>query len=198
MIDLRRAGIGLAVVLGTTLSANAASEHDNQVFIAINGVTAFSFTQTGYSITNGQPYSGVTSGISKSGAQAQITVMAGRKGSSGPAQWFQQQVGSGQTLVCDTSGSFPDDLNFAVEGTINMTVGGKNITCNNVLVAQGNYLTVNNWWMGGPNMSGAHVGPTGATIQACAVQGSKIPAQVIFSPQTPCINNFSMGFVTGP
>ncbi len=198
MNGLKQIGLALLLSCAMSVAAQAAKEHDNQMFIAINGVTAFNFAETGHSITSGQPYGGTTSGVSKSGAQVQITVKAGRKGSTTPATWFMQQVGSGQTLVCDTSGSFPKDLNFAVEGNITMTVGGKNITCNNVLVAQGNFLTVNNWWMGGPNMSGAHVGPSGATIQSCAVQGSVLPAVVIFSPQTPCVNNFSIGFVSGP
>jgi hypothetical protein len=126
-----------------------------------------------------------------------ILVKAGRKKSKSVADWFQQQVGSGQTLVCDSTGTFPKELNFAVEGTLAMQVGGKNITCSNVIVAQGNFTTVNNWWMGGPNMSGTHVGPTGATIQSCQVQGG-LPTMVIFSPATPCANHFNIGFLLGP
>jgi hypothetical protein len=193
MDRLTKTGIGLAVLGAATFGANAATQHDNQMYIAIAGVTAFNFVQTGYSITSGQPYGGTSASVSNSCAQAQITVKAGSKGSTSVAQWFKTQVGAGQTLVCDTKGTFPNDLNFAVQGTMTMTVGGKNITCDGVIVAQGNFATVNNWWMGSPTMKDAHVGPTGATVQTCK-QGS-LPIEVIFSPQTPCVNNFSIGFL---
>lgn len=192
MNGLKQAGIGLAVLLGATFSASAASEHDNEVFFAIAGIQNFTFTQTGYNITSGQPYSGASGGVTNAGEMAQITVKAGRKGSSGVATWFQQQVGAGQTLVCDSKGTFPSSLNFAVEGTLVMQVGGKTVTCDNIIVAQGNFGTTNNWWMGGPNMKGIHISLSGATIQKCSVQGSLLPAAVIFTPQTPCVNNFSI------
>jgi len=46
--------------------------------------------------------------------------------------------------------------------------------------------------MGGPNMKGVHISLTGGTIQRCKVQGSLVPAGVIFTPLTPCVNNFSI------
>lgn len=162
MNGLKQAGIGLAVLLGATFSASAASEHDNEVFFAIAGIQNFTFTQTAYNITSGQPYSGASGSVTNAGEMAQITVKAGRKGSSGVATWFQQQV------------------------------GGKTVTCDNIIVAQGNFGTTNNWWMGGPNMKGVHISLSGATIQKCSVQGSLLPAAVIFTPQTPCVNNFSI------
>lgn len=192
MRNLRRAGIGLVTLLGATFGAYAATEHDNEVFFAIAGIENFTFTQTGYNITSGQPYGGASGSVTSAGEMAQITVKAGRKGSSDVATWFQQQVGAGQTLVCDTKGTFPSSLNFAVEGTLSMQVGGKTVTCDNVIVAQGNFGTTNNWWMGGPNMKGIHISISGATIQSCKVQGSPLPAAVIFTPQTPCVNNFNI------
>jgi hypothetical protein len=191
---LSRAAIGAAVLAVTTFGAIAASEHDNEVFFAVNGLQTFNFQQTGYSITSGQPYGGTTAGISS--GKGLITVTAGRKGSSSVATWFKQQVGSGQTLVCDTKGTYPDSLNFAVEGTLSIgSANGNTITCSNIIVAQGNFGTTNNWWMGGPGMKGAHISVSGATEQTCQISGSRKPAIVIFAPQTPCVNNFSIGII---
>ncbi|MBR9972197.1 hypothetical protein [Magnetospirillum sulfuroxidans] len=177
------------------LPALAATQHDNEVFFAIAGVTQFQFSETAHSITSGQPYGGTTSNVSKSGAQARIVVKAGRKGSSSVANWFKTQVAAGQTLACDSKGTFPDALNFAVQGTLTMTVGDKTITCQDVLVAQGHFGTTNNWWMGGPNMQGAHVSLSGITLQSCKAAGSVLPIEVTFSPQTPCVNNFNISVI---
>jgi len=188
---LTRAAIGAAVLGVTTFAATAATEHDNQVFFAVNGLKSFGFQQTGYSITSGQPYGGTTAGVSN--GKGQITVKAGRKASSSVASWFKQQVGSGQTLVCDTKGTYPNDLNFAVEGTLTISsTSSETITCDNIIVAQGNFGTTNNWWMGGPGMKGAHVSVSGATEQTCQIAGSRKPAIVVFAPQTPCVNNFTI------
>jgi hypothetical protein len=162
MTTLARTAISLAVLAVTTVAAVAATEHDNDAFFAINGLQSFTFSETSHSITSGQPYSGASASVSS--GKGQITVKAGRKASDSVAAWFRQQVGSGQTLVCDTKGTYPDQLNFAVEGT--MSIGssdGKTIECDNIVVAQGNFGQFNNWWMGGPGMKGAHIGPSGAT-----------------------------------
>ncbi|HEX3438779.1 MAG TPA: hypothetical protein VHT93_00405 [Pseudolabrys sp.] len=189
-----RAAFGATILAASTFGAIAASEHDNDVYFAINGLQTFNFVETGHSITSGQPYGGTTATVSD--GKGQITVSAGRKGSSSVASWFKQQVGSGQTLVCDTKGTYPDDLNFAVEGTLTIgSTSGKTITCDNIIVAQGNFGTTNNWWMGGPGMKGAHISISGATEQTCQLSDSKRNAIVIFAPQTPCVNNFSIGVI---
>lgn len=184
--------IAAMLVACSSAPALAVSEHNNEVFFAIAGIKSFEFTETGHDITAKQPYSGTTSNVSKTGTEARIVVKAGRKGSDGVATWFQKQVGAGQTLVCDTKGTFPDKLNFAVKGTLKMTIGDKKITCNDVIVAQGHFGLNNNWWMGGPNMQGAHVSLSGVTMQSCKVEGRLLPVQVTFSPQTPCVNHFSI------
>jgi hypothetical protein len=189
-----RSAFGATVLAATTFGAIAATEHDNDVYFAINGLQSFNFVETGHSITSGQPYGGTTASVSD--GKGQITVSAGRKASTSVATWFKQQVGSGQTLVCDTKGTYPDDLNFAVEGTLTIgSVNGKTITCNNIIVAQGNFGTTNNWWMGGPGMKGAHISISGATEQTYQIADSRKPAIVIFAPQTPCVNNFSIGVI---
>ena len=192
MKTLTRVGIGAAALAAATFAATAATQHNNDVFFAINGLKSFSFQETAHSVTSGQPYGGTTSGVS--GGKGKITVKAGRKGSTSVASWFKQQVGAGQTLVCDSKGTYPDALNFAVQGTLTIgSVNGKTITCDNIIVAQGHFGTTNNWWMGGPGMKGAHVSLSGATEQTCKIAGSLLPAVVVFAPQTPCVNNFSIG-----
>jgi hypothetical protein len=196
MKRFKQAAIGLAALLLTTFAATAATQHDNYVYFALAGVQYFNFAPFAINITKGQPYGGTTSGVSQPGKQGYILIKAGRKGSHGVAQWFQEQVGAGQTLVCNSTSTFPDKLNFAEEGSLYMQVGGKTITCDNILVAQGSPFE--NWWMGGPNMAGAHIGPSGATIQSCKVKDSVFPIEVIFSPATPCNNHFNIGFLTPP
>jgi hypothetical protein len=196
MKRVKQAAIGLAALLTATFTATAATQHDNYVYFALAGVQYFFYAPIAVNITKGQPYGGTTSGVSQAGTQGYILVKAGRKGSHGVAQWFQQQVGAGQTLVCNSTATFPKELNFALEGSLTMQVNDKTITCDNILVAQGSPFE--NWWMGGPNMAGAHIGPSGATVQKCSVSGSVFGAEVIFSPQTPCNNHFNIGFLRPP
>ncbi|MFZ0609216.1 MAG: hypothetical protein WAM75_16235 [Xanthobacteraceae bacterium] len=40
-----------------------------------------------------------------------------------------------------------------------------------------------------------HIGPVGATLQSCPVQGGGLPAQVIFSPAFPCADHLNIGFL---
>lgn len=194
--------IGLAGMLAATSPA-AAGEHDNFVNFAIAGISAFTFTENpqpnGHSIEGSQQYSGATGGVSQAG-EGHIDVVAGRKGSKGVATWFQTHVGVGQTLACDSTATFPNELNFAAQGTFAMTLtDGSTVICPNVIIAQGHFGTTNNWWMGGPGMMGTHISVTGAAIQVCAVTGSLLPATlVIFTPQTPCVNNFNISFVPTP
>ena len=190
---MKGAGIGGLVLFAASLSADAASLRDNYIYFAIAGLQSFSFSATGYNITPKQPYNGATSGVSKSGEQAFINVRAGRKKSTQVANWFKQQVGAGQTLVCDSAGTYPTDLNFAVQGTLNVTlVDGTSVTCDNVIVAQGHFGSDNNWWMGGPQMKGVHISFSGGTIQACKAKGKVTSIEVIFTPQTPCVNHFNI------
>ncbi|MBO8085400.1 hypothetical protein L0E83_14180 [Marichromatium gracile] len=191
---LRRLSTPGALALMLSAPLQATTEHDNEVFFAITGVKSFEFTETGHSVSKGQPYSGVTSGVSKDGEEARIVVKAGRHKTKAVAQWFKDAVnaGPGQTLACDSKGNFPDELNFAVEGTLEMQIGDKQITCKDILIAQGSFTTTNNWWMGGPQMQGAHVSLSGATLQTCSAKGSLLPVAVLFSPQTPCANHFNI------
>lgn len=187
---------GLATAAFATLAIAKTKVHSNDVYFEIAGLSAFRFTEIEHSISSGQPYDGVKSEVSEEGKQGNIDVKAGRHGTKSVAEWFQTQVGTGQTIVCDSTGTFPDDLNFAVKGTLAFTIGDKAITCDNVIVAQGHFAGANNWWMGSPNWQGAHVSVTGGTIQSCSVEGSRMPIEVVFTPQTPCVNHFSISTVS--
>jgi hypothetical protein len=175
---------------------HATSIHANEVFFAMPGLQGFTFTETAHSVTTGQPYKGVTSKVDKAG-QGVIVVNAGRSGSKEVATWFMENVASGQTLACDSKGSAPDKLNFAVRGTLTLQLVGQAspIVCEDVLIGQGHFGVNNNWWMGGPNMSGTHVSISGATVQRCTQKGNLLGVEVVFSPQTPCVNHFSIGTV---
>lgn len=173
-----------------------AKEHDNDVYFAITGVNSFSFTETGHSITSGEPYSGASGSVSDAGSKAKITVKAGRKGSSDVADWFKTQVGSGQTIVCDSKGNFPDKLNFAVQGTMTIGTDEGTYTCENVIVAQGHFGVNNNWWMGSPDWQGVHISLSGLAVQKVEFSGRDLLTLAVFAPQTPCVNNFDIGLVS--
>lgn len=164
----------------------AATEHDNEVFFDVAGVTAFTFDAKQHSITPGQPYSGVTSNVSRTNAEGRIVVKAGRKGSAGVADWFNKEVGTGTKMVCHSATNSPDNLNFAVSGTLTITAGSDTVTCNNVIIAQG-HNTKNNWWLGGPGMVGAVRGGE----QRCS-SNNRGDAIVRFSPEANCVNKFAV------
>ncbi len=186
-----------ALITGLFLAANsyAATERENYVFFDVQGLSSFSFTESSHSVTSGQPYSGTTAGVKKEDGhdQAYVLVKAGRKGSDSVASWFKTQAKDGQTLACDSSGTYPNQLNFAVQGTLKFTTQTKrNLVCDNVIIGQGHFGTNNNWWMGSPTMTGAHISITGATSQFCKAEGEILPVAVVFTPKTPCVNHFSI------
>jgi len=193
-IQMKKVAMTLVLILVISLGG-CTTMHDNEVFFAIPGVKTFEFTATSHSISSGQPYGNVTSNVSKKGEEGRIVVKAGRHKTKVVADWFRDKVnaGPGQTLVCDSTGTFPEELNFAVEGNLKMLLGDKEVTCDKVLIAQGNFGFTNNWWVGSPNMKGAHISITGATIQSCTVKDGILPVIKVFSPQTPCVNHFSIG-----
>ena len=172
----------------SSLTAHATKEHDNDVYLHTNGLTGCSFTETGHSITSGQPYSGTTA--SGSDGKCTITVKAGRKKSSSVADWFTQQIGTGNAIACDSSGPMPDELNFAVEGTLTLTQGDTVMTCENMIVAQGNFSSVNNWWLGGSDVKSGGVPFIGPIVGVCS-SGGIVPTAVTYTPQQPCVNNFN-------
>ena len=183
----------LGLMLLASAPGYATSTHENEVFFAMPGLQKFTFTEKSHSVTKGQPYGGVTSKVDKKG-QGLIVVNAGRFGSTEVADWFMKNVGAGQTLACDSKGSAPNKLNFAVLGTLTLELTGQSpIVCEDVLIGQGHFGVNNNWWMGGKNMTGFHVSLSGATVQKCKQKSLLGFVEVVFTPQTPCVNHFSIG-----
>jgi len=121
------------------------TQHDNWVYLnPFLDNPAISYSETAHDITSGQPWGGMSSGMS--GGVFGIDVKAGRHNSSGPANWFHSNC-SNATCCNWPSGCnpWPSDLNFAFTGTI--TINGTNYS---ITLGQGSDGVHNNWWVGGP------------------------------------------------
>lgn len=126
------------------------TEHDNRVQILPEGfspVMTYVFSGN-YSITEHQPWSGVSSStVVINGSNAlEILAKAGRKNSGPPADWFKANV-SAATCSDNSWTDMPNDLNFAFTGTL--TIDGNSYP---VTLGQGHptLTTDNDWWIGGP------------------------------------------------
>jgi len=120
--------------------------HDNNFVLLPDGFSpSMSFTWDGnYTITSGQPWEGVSSSGYHSGVQ--IVARAGRKGSSGNANWFISRVSAAACTTKTYGDEFPAELNFAFTGTL--TIDGNAYP---VAIGQGHSGAENNWWIGGFN-----------------------------------------------
>ena len=127
--------------------------HDNDVYFFCNEISSFRFDVIGHSITSGQSFEGVTEACKDSGGW-KITVKAGRKGSGSVAGWFKDKVLPGKATATKNHGDWPDELNFAVEGTLLVVADGKEYKSNqNWIIAQGHTAGgYNNWWLGSKDM----------------------------------------------
>jgi len=122
---------------------------DNDFQFTMSGLTDVRFQETSHSITDNQPYEGV----SKSGAN-QLRVRAGRKGSEGVAGWFNRET-HGCAVAKTYSDHNPGKLNFAVRGKLALTVGATTYQSEpDVFLAQGHAGSSNNWWLGSSGMTG--------------------------------------------
>lgn len=147
-----------------------AKEHDNDVKLSLTGIKIKSFEVEDHSITNGQPYGGVTVPSGDT-----IRIKAGRHGSSTVADWFKKKASNGFVSGCDTYDKYPSELNFAVYGTLTFDFSGKTFVVKKMLLAQGhNARSRNNWWAGGPDMEGGNIG---ALISAAVAKAyvNKLP-----------------------
>ncbi len=118
--------------------------HSNE--LTFTGLTDADFQLQSHSITSGQPFNGV----SRLGGGT-ISVNAGRKHSKPVGDWFNAQA-SGAKLPTHTELSAPDELNFAIQGTLILNDGNGPISCPNFVIAQGNWGSVNYWWISAPGM----------------------------------------------
>ena len=117
-----------------------ASEHDNEVYFT--GAT-IAYNETSHVITDGQPYSGVTT------SGDDMDVHAGRKGSEEPAGAFTQGLGLLNVIGLNALDQMPKDLNFVVLGEMTFEFPtGNSFTCPDFRVGQGHSGFSNNWWIG--------------------------------------------------
>jgi len=99
-------------------------------------------------VTSGESYTEPAK-ISQSGRVFTITFSADRKGSSSVADSFNTSSGgTAFEYAASGGGGTPSKLNFyfTLELLFNTAQGETSATLN---VAQGHYMTTNNWWLGG-------------------------------------------------
>ena len=131
---------------------------DNYVYFYQTSGTAVQsvrFHETSHSITQGQPYDGVfTLGY-------YLDVRAGRHGSQEVAHDFNAGISPDNALGLDTSNlnpPLPAELNFAVFGTMSVTIDDATRVCPDMRIAQGHLFTENNWWIAGTKCYGQDYG----------------------------------------
>ena len=185
--------IPIVGILATSASL-ATTQHDNEILINTNpgALESFKFVETGHNITAKQPYGGVSSEVRNQNSQGRVVVKAGRKGSTGVADWFRTQLAGGSAIACDSTGTSPNKLNFAVKGNLTLKHAGKNITCQDFTLGQGHFTGANNWWIGSNSMKREAI----IGIQNCKTADGKT-AILSFQPELPCTHNFTLKFVVG-
>ena len=110
-------------------------------------VQSVQFNETSHSITQGQPYEGVSSVDGY-----KLDVRAGRHGSEEVAQDFNAGITPDNALGLATYNPdtrLPSELNFAVFGTMSVTIDDATRVCLDMRIAQGHYVGNNNWWIAG-------------------------------------------------
>ena len=125
------------------------TEHDNDFTFVIPGLSKVGFQERDHSISSGQPYGGV------SVKGTTVTIKAGRHKTSQVADWFDSAVKGGGGIALTYGDTSPDELNFAVRGTLTLVINNVTYTAQNFVLAQGSTTTGgNNWWLGSAQMSG--------------------------------------------
>jgi len=125
---------------------------DNYVYFYAYDPTSFSpppvqsvqFDETSHSITQGQPYEGVST------LGYYLDVRAGRHESEFVAQDFNAGLTPDNAWGLDIwSDTLPSELNFAVFGNLSVTINDVTRVCPEMRIAQGHKPAENNWWIAG-------------------------------------------------
>ena len=113
-------------------------------------VQSVQFDETSHSITQGQPYEGVSSVDGY-----KLDVRAGRHGSEEVAQDFNAGITLNNAVGAGASkhDHLPAELNFAVFGNLSVTIDGATRACQEMRIAQGHRPLENNWWIAGTKCS---------------------------------------------
>ncbi|MBC6478669.1 MAG: hypothetical protein GDA56_13720 [Hormoscilla sp. GM7CHS1pb] len=171
---------------------------DNIVQFTTNAVpTNVRFIEIRHGITDGQPYAGTTAKYD--GLKMLINVRAGRQKSEETGNSFADAVADGDAVPCYHVTERPKELNFWVEGDLEIEQNGETYTCSNFIIAQGNTLLRNNWWIAGPNAKSTipYVGPL---LQECTRSsgGGIFPPILSITPLLDgsllpaCVNEFNL------
>jgi hypothetical protein len=125
------------------------TEHDNEFTFVIPGLSKVGFQERDHSISKGQPYGGVSTKGNT------VTIKAGRHKTPEVAGWFNGAVTGGGGIALTYADTAPEELNFAVRGTLTLVINNITYTAQNFILAQGSTTTGgNNWWLGSAQMSG--------------------------------------------
>lgn len=181
--------LAFMTIVALAYTVTAANEHQNHIRFELAGMTDFHFTEKAYARADGQSYGGTVSGLE--GDEGTITVRASHKGFVEIADWFNQQVDRGSATACGLARSIPEELHFAVRGSITIYQDDSVILCDNLVVAQGRFLTGNRWWIGGSDLRNEADFVSGAATQICKNQ-SGVATRVTFTPRTPCGSGFNV------
>lgn len=164
--------------------------HNNEFLLSFGNekLDNFSFNVTDSKVTIGQPYDGVTTSIQN--GKGQLIIKAGRSKSKVPAKWFAHEINKGSAIASFTGKQLPDELNFAIKGTLQFSLAGKQYTIKNVLIGQGsNQHIMNNWWFGGALMKGVNLPVLGGGLITLAIG---IPPQAFLVKSILNTNEMSM------
>ena len=106
-------------------------------------VQSVQFNETSHAITQGQPYEGV------SALGYYLDVRAGRHESEEVARDFNAGLTSDNAFCQDPGTTLPSELNFAVFGTLSVTIDDATRVCPEMRIAQGHVVGENPWWIAG-------------------------------------------------
>ncbi|MGK7901574.1 MAG: hypothetical protein AB4352_09200 [Hormoscilla sp.] len=172
------------------------------VYSTVGEASNIKFIEVDHDIKNGQPYGGTTSKYD--GFWLDITVDAGRSGTTAVADTFKERVAGGGAIACYTNQSLPDTLNFWVEGILEIEMEDETYTCPNFFIAQGNTSGRNNWWQAGPqlkNITGSSL--AGLNYQKCSNGKEDEEEEFVLLRVTPaveslvpaCVSSFSLSLL---
>jgi len=106
-------------------------------------VQSVEFEVQTHAITQGQPYEGVSSD------DYCLDVRAGRHGSEWVANDFNDGITWDNAFGLFADDPLPEELNFAIFGTMNLTIDNTTLVCPEMRLAQGHQPLNNNWWIAG-------------------------------------------------
>ena len=113
-------------------------------------VQSVQFDLQTHAITQGQPWGGVSAGVSS--IAPYLLVKAGRHGSEWVANDFNNGITWDNAFGLFTGDDpLPRKLNFAIFGTMSLTVNNTALVCPDMRIAQGHKSPsmLNNWWIAG-------------------------------------------------